>query len=187
MPVIIPSPKERNLHLVKQVTQSSINDITKSIVEINELDAEIIQIGKIYGMSYTPAPIKLYIDSYGGQAYQCLGLLGVIDKSEVPIHTIVTGCAMSCGFLISISGHKRFCYDLSTFLYHQVSCGLYGKLADLEEEIIEIRRLQSIVETHTLSHTGLSKDQLLKSYERKTDWFINAKNALKFKIVDEIL
>jgi ATP-dependent Clp protease protease subunit len=187
MPVQIPQPKERSLYLPTQVTQASMNDLTKNIISINESDTEIQKLGEIYGMSYKPDPIKIYIDSYGGELYACLGLIGIMERSLTQVHTIVTGCAMSCGFIIAITGHKRLCYDHSTFLYHQLSYGHYGKVKDHEDEMVESKRLQALIEKHTLHYTKLTKEQLKDSYERKTDWFISSKDALKFGIVDEII
>jgi ATP-dependent Clp protease protease subunit len=122
--ITLPSPKERNLFLAQQVTQESINKISQAIIDINQDDEEIGKIFAVYDLEYKPKPIKLYIDSYGGYVYQCFGLLGIMKASKAPIHTIVTGCAMSCGFLISIAGHKRFGFPKSTYLYHQVSGGV---------------------------------------------------------------
>jgi len=157
MALQLPIPKERQLHLAQQVDQASMNALTKSILEINEDDDYIAKMSEISGFTYQPKPIEIFIDSYGGYVYQCLGLLGVIEKSNTPVHTIVTGCAMSCGFLISISGHKRFAYDKATFMYHQVSSGASGKLKDLEEEVIETKRLQKILEEHTLAKTKMTE------------------------------
>ena len=112
----LPAPKDRNLYLAKQVDQESINAITKSIVEICDNDEYITKLYALHDLTYIPKPIKLYIDSYGGQVYQCLGLLGVMKHAKTPVHTIVTGCAMSCGLLISISGQKRFGLPKSTYL-----------------------------------------------------------------------
>jgi len=187
MAIQIPSPKERNLFLSSQVDQASINALTKSILDINEDDVYLQKLYEIHGFQYTPKPIKLYIDSYGGYAYQCLGLLSIMKKSAVPIQTITTGCAMSCGFLIAITGKKRLAYEKSTFLYHQVSSGSIGKLKEIEEDVIETKRLQSIVEKHTLDNTSITKQQLKENYETKKDWFMNAKEALKFGVIDEII
>jgi ATP-dependent Clp protease protease subunit len=175
------------LYLPSQVDQKSINDLTQAINSINSTDAELEKLSAVYGMTYTPEPIQIFIDSYGGLVYQCLGLLGVMKRSTAPIHTIVTGCAMSCGFIISVAGHKRFAYDKSTFLYHQISTGFYGKAADLEDEVKEVKRLQKLIENHVIESTGLSKQQLKDNYKTKTDWFIDAKEALKYKIIDHIL
>jgi ATP-dependent Clp protease protease subunit len=183
----LPQPKERNLYLAKQVDQVSINEISKAIIEINEHDEYVTKIYAAHDLEYVPKPIKLYIDSYGGYVYQCFGLLGIMRNSKIPIHTIVTGCAMSCGFLISIAGHKRFGYPKSTYLYHQVSSGAVGKAKDMEEEVIETLRLQKMLEEHTLEYTRISAKKLEKVYKGKRDWFIDTNEALKLKIIDEVI
>lgn len=187
MPLQIPIPKDRQLHFAQQVEQSTINAVSKAILEINEDDEYISKFSEIHGFTYNPKPIELYIDSYGGYVYQCMGLLGIMENSKVPIHTIVTGCAMSCGFLISIAGHKRFAYQHSTFMYHQVSSGAIGKLKDMEDDVMETKRLQKFIEEHTLAKTKLTGKDLEKCYEQKKDWYFNAKQALKSGIIDSIL
>lgn len=187
MELQLPIPKERILQLAQQVDQASINLLTKAIIDINNDDQYLIKLAELNGFIYKPKPIKVYIDSYGGHVYQCLGLLGVMGNSVVPVHTIVTGCAMSCGFLIAVAGHERYAYDKATFMYHQVSTGFEGKIKDMDEDFIETKRLQKIIETHTLSKTKLTKKQLTDNYNAKKDWYINTKDALKYKIIDEII
>ena len=65
----LPKPKARNLYLPEQVTQESMNKLTKSIIEINEDDKYLVKLYGINGVKYKPQPIKLYIDSYGGAVY----------------------------------------------------------------------------------------------------------------------
>jgi len=184
----LPLPKDRSLYLPDQVTQESMHKLTKSIVEINADDALLKKVYAIHGLEYTPKPIQIYIDSYGGAVYQCFGLLGVMEKSETPIHTIVTGAAMSCGFMILISGHKRFGYRLSTPLYHQVSSGLfYGKVQDMEEQLQETKRLQKLIEEITLERTNISKKKLADVLKNKVDWYMSAEEALKLGVIDAII
>jgi ATP-dependent Clp protease, protease subunit len=183
----LPIPKERNLYLTKQVDQSSIAEISKAIIEINEDDQHLKKIYHVYDIEYKPKPIKIYIDSYGGSCYQCFGLLSIMDKSKTPVHTLVTGCAMSAAFMILISGHKRFAHKLSTPLYHQVSTGFWGKLKDMEEDIAETRRLQNKIEEITLDRTKISKKKLKEVYDGKVDWFMDADQALELGVVDEII
>jgi len=183
----LPQPKERNLFLAKQVDQDSINSISKAIISINEDDEYVTKIYHAHDLEYKPKPIKLYIDSYGGYVYQCMGLLGIMNSSTVPVHTIVTGCAMSCGFLISISGHKRFGYPKSTYLYHQVSGGAVGTVREMEEEIIESVRLQKMIEEITLENTKITQKKLDRIYKTKKDWFMNTSEALKLGVIDEVI
>ena len=187
MAIVLPLPKERDLLLNKQVDQDSIGELSKQILSINSDDEYLSQLNSLHGYTYNPKPIKIYIDSYGGYVYQCLGLLGIMEHSKTPIHTITTGCAMSCGFLIAITGHKRYAYNKSTFLYHQVSGGAVGKTKDIEEKVVEIRQLQKLIEKHTLDNTKISVDKLKKVYNEKIDWYINSKKALELGIIDEII
>ncbi|MHA1290361.1 MAG: ClpP family protease, partial [Candidatus Thorarchaeota archaeon] len=129
----------------------------------------------------------IFIDSYGGQVYQCFGLLSVMKASKTEIHTIVTGAAMSCGFMMLISGHKRYAYSLSTPLYHQVSSVAWGKLKDMEEDVQETKRLQKIIEDITYERTNITRKRLKEVFKGKKDWFMSADEALRLGVVDEIL
>jgi len=183
----LPLPRKRDLFFAKQVDQSSIGELTQKIIEINNDDDHLKKVYSIYNLEYKPDPINIYIDSYGGGVYQCFGLLSVIERSETPIHTIVTGCAMSCGFLLLISGHKRFAHKMSTPLYHQVSTGFFGKVQDMEEKVEEAKRLQEQIEDYTKEKTKIGKKKLKKILENKIDWYMTSEEALELGVVDEIL
>jgi len=183
----IPSPQKRILYLAAQVNQKSMNDLTKSIININEHDRYLEKLYPIYELEYKPKPIKIYIDSYGGAVYQCMGLLGVMKKSLTPIHTIAAGAAMSCGFMILISGHKRFGYEYSTPLYHQVSTGFGGKVKDMQESLEETKRLQKKIEEITLERTNISQKKLTEVLKNKIDWYMTADEALRLGVIDELV
>ncbi len=183
----LPLPKKRDLFFIKQVDQSSIGDITQRIIEINQDDEHLKKVYSIYGLKYEPEPIKIYIDSYGGYVYQCFGLLSVMERSVTPIHTIVTGCAMSCGFMMLISGHKRFAHKLSTPLYHQVSSGAFVTVKEMEEKIEESKRLQEQLESIVKEKTNISKKKLKEIFDTKKDWYMTSEEALSLGVVDEIL
>jgi len=185
--LILPLPNKRKLFFTKQFNQDSVAELTKNIIEINEHDELLKKLYSVYEMKYTPKPIEIMIDSYGGAVYQCMGLIAVIEESKTPVHTYVTGAAMSCGFLLLISGHKRFAYKRATPLYHQVSTGFWGKVKDMEESLVETKRLQKIIEELTLDKTKITKKKLEKIYKRKVDWYMSAEEALKLGVVDEIV
>jgi len=187
MSTTLPKPRTRNLYLPEQVNQESMNKLTKAIIEINESDRYLEGLYALNDINYRPKPIQMYIDSYGGAVYQCFGLLGVMNKSITPIHTIVTGAAMSCGFMILISGHKRFGYELSTPLYHQVSTGFRGKIQDMEESLEETKRLQKKIEDITLRKTNIPKKKLTQVLKNKIDWHMSAEEALGLGVIDGII
>lgn len=183
----IPLPKKRDLFFNKQVDQNSIGELTQKIIEINDDDDHLRKLYSVYNLEYAPKPIKIFLDSYGGSVYQCFGLLSVIERSETPIHTIVTGCAMSAGFMILICGHKRFAHKLSTPLYHQVSSGAIGTAKEIEEKVVEIKRLQEQLESVVREKTNISKKKLKDIFDIQKDWYMTAEEALELNVVDEIL
>ncbi len=183
----LPLPKERNLYFTSQVDQTSIAALSRSIIEINANDILLKKQYAVYGIEYKPTPIKIYIDSYGGYVYQCFGLLSIMEQSVTPIHTIVTGAAMSCGFMMAISGHRRFAYRNSTLMYHQVSSWTGGKLKDMMEDMDETKRLQDVIEAITLKKTNISLTTLKDIFSRKVDWFMDADQALKNGCIDAII
>lgn len=183
----LPKPKERKLFFGKQVDQESIEELSKQIILINEDDKLLKKVYKAYDLEYRPKPIEIFIDSYGGAVYQVFGLLSIMEKSKTPIHTICTGAAMSCGFLMLIHGHKRFCYELGTPLYHQVSSGASGKVQDIQEKFVEVKRLQDKIEEMTLRKTKISKQKLDKILKNKIDWYMTAQEALELGVIDKII
>ena len=180
-------PAERNLFLCKGVTQESVEDLTKNIIKINEEDEQYEKLYDFHGFPYTRHPIKIYVDSYGGFVYQTFGLVSLMDASKTPIHTIVTGCAISGGFVVLICGHKRFAHKLSTAMYHQAAGGIWGKVKDIEEKFIESQRGQKMMEDIVATRTKIPRAKLAEIYKTKTDWYMSAKEALNLGVVDTII
>ncbi len=52
---------------------------------------------------------------------------------------------------------------------------------------MECKRLQKIIEQHTLENTKIPKKKLKEIYETKKDWYINSTEAKTLSIVDEIV
>lgn len=185
--VSLPIPKDRNLFFSEQVDQFTIGKISESIINIESHDQYLIDLFNVHKLQYVPAPIKIYIDSYGGNVYQILGLISIIDSCKTPIYTYVTGTAMSAGFLMLISGHKRFAYKHATILYHQLSSGSFGKLEEMKDDLKEGKRLHKLLTSIVLEKTKLTRKKLKETDLTKKDWYIAPEEALQFKIIDEIL
>lgn len=185
--LMLPNPKKRKLFFGKQVDQESIEELSKEIVLINENDRYLEKIYGVHDLNYKPKPIEIFIDSYGGLVYQVFGLIGIMEKSKTPIHTICTGAAMSCGFMMLISGHRRFCYEHATPLYHQVSTGGSGEVEFLERKVVEAKRLQNKFEEMTIRKTSINKERLDEVKEKMIDWYMDSDEALKLGVVDEII
>ncbi|HOS16624.1 MAG TPA: ATP-dependent Clp protease proteolytic subunit [Bacteroidales bacterium] len=178
---------DRNLYLSKEVNQSSIEELVKNIIKINEEDERHQKIYDFYKFPYERPPIKIYLDTYGGLLYQTFGLVSVMESSKTPIHTIVTGCAMSAGFIILISGHRRFAYKMSTPLYHQASTILIGEVKNVADSYIEAKRVQYMMEKIVVKKTRITRLKLRDIYNLKKDWYMTSSEAKRLGVVDEII
>jgi len=175
---------DRKIHLNEGFDEQSIFKLSYWMDKIKKIDDE-----KEIPMSKRE-PIWICINSYGGECYELMSILGKIrylQKCGYKIYTLTTGKAMSCGFLLSLIGDKRYCYEYSTFMSHSVSSGVWGKVQKLKEDIHETERLNNIARELILEKTNITKERLDEVDKCKQDWYINPSEALELGIVDEIL
>lgn len=130
-------------------------------------------------------PIKLYIDSWGGELVACYTLINAIELSATPIWTINIGAAYSAGFFIYITGHKRFAYPLASFLYHEGSTSNGGDAHKFRNYADFYKKQLDQLKNHVLKYTKLTEED----YEKilKDDYWLTAEEAVEKGIVDKIL
>ena len=131
-------------------------------------------------------PIKIYINSNGGDLHATFTMIDAIQMYQTPVYTINIGTAFSGGFFTFIAGHKRFAYPNATFLYHEGStgggrqdAGKFRNYASFYENLMA--RLQKI----TLKYTNITEEEYEK--HRNDDWWIFADEAIEKGICDEII
>lgn len=183
----LPIPKSRQLFLIDQIDQVSIEKLYKDILEIDENDEFLKKVYSIYNLKYEPNPIELYIDSFGGSVYQIFGLISIIEKCKTPIYTIATGAAMSAGFLLLIHGNKRFAYKNASIMVHQVSDGSWGTYEKIKTDLKETKRLHDVIKKMIISKTNIKPEKLDKVFKSQKDWYLDVDQAIKLKIIDAIL
>ena len=154
-----------------------IYEIIHSIYEINEEDVK----------KEKADPIKLIINSSGGEIYSGLALIDVINTSLTPIHTICHGAAMSMGLVIFAAGHHRTASPNATFMYHEAMYGLEGKTAYHKQEMKEANRIDKLCDDYLISRTKLTQKIMDNVKNTQAEWYFDAKTALKYNVVNEIL
>lgn len=169
------------------VDQNSIKGIVEEILLINSSDREIEQEAPRKGFSYIPSPIRLYIDSGGGDVYSYLGLIAVMRNSVTPVHTYVMGAAMSAAFMIAAMGQKRFCYKESTYMYHQTSTQSCGTLEDVKNDMEHLHELEKRCNTILFKRTNLSARVVRPYHVKNKDWYMTSSEALGWGVVDHII
>jgi ATP-dependent Clp protease, protease subunit len=135
---------------------------------------------------YVREPLELVITSYGGSVYDGLAIIAAMRESRTPINTQAFGPVMSMGLPIFVHGDVRTADKYATFMYHDVSSVLYGKVEDMEMDLKEAKRLRQILNGIICDHTSLSKTELNGYIKTKTDWYFDSAFALKRKICTEV-
>ena len=77
-------------------------------------------------------PIKIFIDTVGGDVQVMWTLINAMKISQTPIYTIVYCTALSAGAHILAAGHKRFAFPGSTILVHSGSRQYTGDAEKVE-------------------------------------------------------
>jgi ATP-dependent Clp protease protease subunit len=156
------------------------------VVRVNKFDEES---AKEFAQSMSLAQntgqpiIPVVIDSYGGQVYSLMSMIGNIKSSKVPVATIVEGKAMSCGailFSFGAKGHRYMCPD-ATLMIHDVSSGTFGKIEELKADVREAERLNKRVYEMMAKNCEKPPDYFLKLIHEKghSDWFLDSDEAMK--------
>lgn len=160
------------------ISNENVNIIIKQILDINYIDKH----------KRKCEPIELILTSNGGNVYEGLGLIDVINNSKTPIHITCYGLAMSMALPILVSGHYRKMGKNSTLMYHDIGWETnYDKLKRHKESLEEGQRTLSIIDNILINKSNLSLNKLNKIKKMQQDWYITPKEALKLNIIDEII
>lgn len=173
----------RNLVLSGDINELTVRDLIKSIWDINAEDDELEEML----VGHMRRPIQLVINSRGGYVDDGLALMGTIQLSKTPVYTIGLGMAASMALFVLISGHKRFMHGMATTMYHDISTGYYATLEQHRRHQQESERQAMMLDRYLVSRTKIRQAQLNKVRSEVRNWYIDAPEALRLGVVDEIL
>ncbi|MEO1019313.1 MAG: ATP-dependent Clp endopeptidase proteolytic subunit ClpP [Pseudomonadota bacterium] len=131
--------------------------------------------------------ISFYINSPGGVVTAGLAIYDTMQYIRPEISTVCIGQAASMGSLLLAAGTagKRYALPNSRIMVHQPSGGFQGQATDIEIHAREILNVRQRLNQIFVKHTGQKLDVVEDAMER--DRFMDAEEALKFGIVDEVV
>ncbi|MCM1220771.1 MAG: ATP-dependent Clp protease proteolytic subunit [Lachnospiraceae bacterium] len=130
-------------------------------------------------------PIKIWINSDGGDTNVTLFLSNIIALSKTPVITIGMGHSYSSGGLLLMAGHKRLIFDSTSVLIHDGSSGAIGDTGKVIDNLEFTKEMEVRVRDFILKHTKIPADLLDKNYRR--DWFLFSEDVIKYGIADKII
>jgi ATP-dependent protease ClpP protease subunit len=134
-----------------------------------------------------PKPLKIFINSNGGEIFAAIPLIDAIKNCSIPVHTYIEGIAASAASLISMAGHKRFITKNSFMLIHELRTGVQGKYSDIMDEKENCDKLMGVIKRIYLDRTDgkLTKQFLDKTLKR--DILLGSDECVAHGLVDEII
>jgi ATP-dependent Clp protease protease subunit len=181
----LPDPSEVNYWNLRYYRTFWIDfDIDES-QDLLELAKEIIAMNIKEKDVENPKPIYLYIHSYGGDLYQALFFCDLIQSSRIPIVTISAGVSMSAGFLIFISGVRRYVFKHTQLMIHEGSASFQGTAQQIEDAQKSYKRNIDRMKDYIISKTNI--DAKLFNKNKNNDWYVSGEEILKYGIADKII
>ena len=189
--------KIHNIYLKGDVDEEMWQTLVDKINEIRSADddiadqnlASLMSVG-IEAQIIRPS-INIYLSTFGGYIYDMLSIYDEIKslKDEYKVNIYCVGKIMSAGTIIMLAAdyERRFAYPSTTFMYHTLAGGAFGKIKDIEENAEECKRLHKIMWNIYKENTAIPDDKLDEIYKCKKDWYITAEQAKKYKIISKIL
>ena len=155
---------------------------------ISEQIASLIVAQLLYLAREDPErPIRLYINSPGGQVYSGMAIYDTMQQIECPVSTVALGFTASFGTVLLTAGTKGMRYALpnATVHMHQPLGGATGQASDIAIQANEILRLRASLNLILSTHTGQSVERIENDTDR--DIFMTSAEAKEYGLVDEVL
>lgn len=152
-------------------------DLVKMIIKCNKEDK-----GK---PTEERTPIKVFIDSPGGDVCALWTTIKAIEISKTPVYTINYCTAYSAAADLLASGHKRYALPGTSVMVHSGSCMFGGTMEQAENMKKHFDKLGKNVTDYFLAHTKVDP----KTFKKKApgDWYMDEDEALKNGLIDEIV
>jgi ATP-dependent Clp protease protease subunit len=154
---------------------------------ITERSASVVIMRLLYLQSIKKASdINLYINSPGGLVDQTLAIYDTMKFLGCDVATYCIGQASSGAAIILAAGAKgkRFALPNAKIMLHQPYSGITGQAEDIRIQAEEVIKDKKLLIQILSDCTGQKPDVIEQETER--DRYMNAEEAKKYGLVDEI-
>ena len=160
----------------------------KEVLELNKLIRRLDKEMQVIGLTFNipPPPIELHIQSEGGSAFAGIAAYDCIKACKTPVHTYIDGCAASAATLLYLAGKRRYLYNNSFMLIHQISTSvLGGKFEEFKDELKNQEKIMHTVKKIYLETSKMSEEELTELM--KHDLWMESETIIKNGFADEII
>ncbi|MDR0555142.1 MAG: ATP-dependent Clp protease proteolytic subunit [Treponema sp.] len=132
-------------------------------------------------------PIRIFIDSPGGDADAGYAIFDMIRFVKPPVWTVGMGLVASAAAIIQLASPKerRIGLPNSHYLIHQPLSGIRGVATDIEIHARELDKLREKINRLIAGETGAPYDQVEKDTDR--DYWMTAEEAVRYGLISRVV
>jgi ATP-dependent Clp protease protease subunit len=132
-------------------------------------------------------PIKVFIDSPGGDADAGFAIFDMIRFVKPVVQTVGMGLVASAAAIILLAAKKEDRYGLpnSHYLIHQPLSGIRGVATDIEIHAREMEKIRKRINQLIAGETGRPESSVEKDTDR--DYWMSADEARDYGLVSKVV
>lgn len=132
-------------------------------------------------------PIKVFIDSPGGDVDAGFAIYDMIRFIKPKVYTVGMGLVASAGSLILLAAppERRIGLPNSHYLIHQPLSGMRGVATEIEIHANELEKLRVKINKLIAAETGIDEAKVSEDTDR--DYWMSADEALDYKLISSIV
>jgi ATP-dependent Clp protease protease subunit len=155
--------------------------------EINKELAERVVRQLILLESKSDDPVKVFIDSPGGDADAGFAILDMMRFIKPKVYTVGMGLVASAGAIVLLASPKeqRIALPNSHYLIHQPLSGIRGVATEIEIHARELEKMREKINRLISEETGQDYEKVEKDTDR--DFWMNAQESLDYGLVSRIV
>jgi ATP-dependent Clp protease protease subunit len=155
--------------------------------EINKVLAEKTIRQLLLMEDLSSEPIRIFIDSPGGDADAGYAIFDMIRFVKPEIWTIGMGLVASAAAIIQLASprERRVGLPNSHYLIHQPLSGIRGVATDIEIHANELEKLRDRINNLISKETGKPYEQVEKDTDR--DFWMSAEEAMSYGLISKVI
>jgi len=186
-------PKVRTVGLIGDINEERATELIYNMLIMKEMgrkEALVDPEDPEKGTKIEYDPFELFISTYGGSAFEMLSIYDTMRrvKEDCQIGTFGAGKVMSAGVLILAAGTEgmRKIGANCRVMIHDIKGGGAGDVADLENEVEEMRWMQDKYVELLAANSDMTKNYIKKLLKKKVNVYLSATEAVELGIADEV-